>query len=116
MSERRGRRRLALHRAGQAAAEWLHRKLQRPAARRASQRDAVPVAASRPRRARSLAARLQRGATALQAGWMTPGNYARAIIQTAGRTAAQPDGSALRPLETAIADGSEHERTLATAG
>uniref|UniRef100_UPI002252126A IS3 family transposase n=1 Tax=Endobacter medicaginis TaxID=1181271 RepID=UPI002252126A len=38
-------------------------------------------------------------------GWMTPGDYARAVIETAGRTAAQPDGSALRPLAPAINDG-----------
>lgn len=49
-------------------------------------------------------------------GWMTPGDYARAILETAGRTAAQPEGSALRPLAPAINDGSDHERTLASAG
>ena len=42
------RRRVALHRARQAAAERLHRTLQRPTARRAAERDAVPVAAARP--------------------------------------------------------------------
>ena len=63
----RDRRRLALHRARQAAAERLHRELQRPAARRAAQRDAVPLAAARARRAGGLAARLQRGAAAFQA-------------------------------------------------
>jgi putative transposase len=49
-------------------------------------------------------------------GWMTPRAYAGAILETAGRSAAQPDGSALRPLETAIDDGSDHDRTLASAG
>ncbi|MGY0482147.1 IS3 family transposase [Endobacter medicaginis] len=49
-------------------------------------------------------------------GWMTPGDYARAVIETAGRTAAQPDGSALRPLAPAINDGSDQDRTLASAG
>ena len=66
-TELRDRRRLALHRARQAAAERLHRELQRPAARRATERDAVPFPAARPRRARSFAARLQQGATALEA-------------------------------------------------
>src|SRR3984957_6158572 len=42
-------------------------KLQRPAARRAAERDAVPVAASRPCRAGGLAARLQRRETAFEA-------------------------------------------------
>ena len=45
------RRRLALYRPRQAAAERLHRELQRPAARRVVERDAVPLAAARPRRA-----------------------------------------------------------------
>ena len=61
------RRRLALHRAGQAAAERLHRELQRPAQGRAAERDPVPLAAARPGRARGLAARLQRGTAALEA-------------------------------------------------
>jgi hypothetical protein len=62
----RDRRRLALHRAGKAPAERLRRKLQRSAPRRTAQRDPVPLAAARPRRARGLAARLQRGAAALE--------------------------------------------------
>lgn len=49
-------------------------------------------------------------------GWMTPRAYASAILENAGRNAAQPDSSALRPLETAIDDGSDHDRTLASAG
>src|SRR5580700_7996462 len=44
----RDRRRVALHRARQTAAERLHRELQWPAARRVVERDAVPFAASRP--------------------------------------------------------------------
>jgi transposase InsO family protein len=43
-----------------------HRELQWSAARRTAQRDAVPLAAARPRRARGLAARLQQRAAALQ--------------------------------------------------
>jgi putative transposase len=49
-------------------------------------------------------------------GWMTPRAYARAIIETPGRSAAQLESSALRPLAPAIDDGSDHERTLASAG
>ncbi|GGC94987.1 hypothetical protein GCM10010994_60880 [Chelatococcus reniformis] len=49
-------------------------------------------------------------------GWMTPRAYASAIRETAGRSAAQPDSSALRPLALAIDEGSDHERTLASAG
>lgn len=52
-------RRLALHRARQAPAERLQRKLQRPAARRAAERDPLPVSAPRPRRAGGLAPGLQ---------------------------------------------------------
>ncbi len=63
----RDRRRLALHGARQTAAERVHRELQRQAARRAAQRDVVQIAAARPCRARGLATRLQRGATAFQA-------------------------------------------------
>ena len=61
------RRGLALHRPGQAPAERLQRELQRSAAGRAAERDALPLAAPCPRRAGDLAARLQRRATALQA-------------------------------------------------
>jgi putative transposase len=49
-------------------------------------------------------------------GWMTPRAYASAILETHGRSAAQPDSFALRPLATAIDDGSDHDRTLASAG
>ena len=61
------RRRLALHRARQTAAERLHRELQRPPARRVAERDAVQIAAARPCRPGSLAARLQRTATTFEA-------------------------------------------------
>lgn len=49
-------------------------------------------------------------------GWMSPRAYARAIRETTGRSAAQPDSSALRPLAPAIDNGSDHDRTLASAG
>ena len=58
------RRRLALHRARQADAERLHRELQRPAARRAVERDAVRFARSCPHRAGDLDGRLQHRAPA----------------------------------------------------
>src|SRR3546814_2071700 len=51
--------RMALHRAGQTAAERLHRELQRSAAGRTAQRDAVYLAGSGQGRAGDLAARLQ---------------------------------------------------------
>lgn len=50
---------MALHRAGQAAAECFHRELQRTAARRAVERDALHFAQSRPRRAGDLDGGLQ---------------------------------------------------------
>ncbi|QZO02090.1 IS3 family transposase [Chenggangzhangella methanolivorans] len=49
-------------------------------------------------------------------GWMTPWAYANAILEIPGRSVAQPASSALRPLETAIDDGSDHDRTLASDG
>ncbi len=49
-------------------------------------------------------------------GWMTPRDFARTITETTGRNAPPIDGSALRPLATAINDGSDHDRTLAPAG
>jgi hypothetical protein len=64
---RSGPRCMALHRAGQAHAECLHRELQRPAAGRIVERNAIHVAGSGPRRARMLAGRLQRRTTALAA-------------------------------------------------
>jgi hypothetical protein len=63
----RDRRRLTLHRARQTAAERVHRELQRPAARRVVERDAIPVAASCPRCAGGVAARLQRRAATFEA-------------------------------------------------
>lgn len=49
-------------------------------------------------------------------GWMSPRAYARAIRETTGRSAAQPDSSALRPLAPAIDNGSDQHGTLASAG
>jgi putative transposase len=49
-------------------------------------------------------------------GWMTPRDYARAISGESGRHAAQPDGSAHRPLATHDDQGSDQPRTLVMAG
>jgi putative transposase len=49
-------------------------------------------------------------------GWMTPRDYARAISGESGRHAAQPDGSAHRPLATPDDQGSDQPRTLIMAG
>lgn len=58
----------ALHRAGQAGPERVRRKLQRPAAGRVPQRDLVRLPAGCPSDHRSLAGRLQPGATSQQPG------------------------------------------------
>jgi putative transposase len=49
-------------------------------------------------------------------GWMTPAAYARAISGASGRPAAQPDGSARRPLARQANQGSDQPRTLVMAG
>ncbi len=49
-------------------------------------------------------------------GWMTPGDYARAICGPAGDRAAQPGGSARTPLATHLNPGSDQPRTLVMAG
>jgi putative transposase len=49
-------------------------------------------------------------------GWMTPRDYASAICGDAGDRAAQPDGSAHRPLATPADQGSDQPRTLVMAG
>ena len=59
--------RVALHRARQAEAERLHRELQRPAARRTPQRDAVHLARACPSRAGGLEGRLQQRPAAQRA-------------------------------------------------
>ncbi len=48
-------------------------------------------------------------------GWMTPRDFARTIMDTTGRNAALTNGSALRPLATAIDDGSDYDSTRAPA-
>ena len=81
--------RLALHRARQADPERLHRELQRPAARRAPERDAVPIAAACAGDALCMADGLQHDATALasrlaHAGRLSP------HLPAASAGAAQP--------------------------
>ena len=49
-------------------------------------------------------------------GWMTPRDYASAIRGETGRHAAQPDGSARRPLANPLSQGSDQSRTLVIAG
>ncbi len=49
-------------------------------------------------------------------GWMTPRAYASAIRGETGRHAAQPDGSARRPLATHDHEGSDQPRTLVMPG
>jgi putative transposase len=49
-------------------------------------------------------------------GWMTPRDYASALSGESGRHAAQPDGSAHRPLATPDDEGSDQPRTLVMAG
>ena len=49
-------------------------------------------------------------------GWMTPRDYASAIRGESGRHAAQPDGSARRPLATHDHEGSDQPRTLVMPG
>src|ERR1700722_2829185 len=49
-------------------------------------------------------------------GWMTPRDYAGYICGETSRHAAQPDGSARRPLATPTTEGSDQPRTLVIAG
>ncbi len=71
-------RRMALHRRRQAAAERLRRELQRPAPRRAAERDAVHLAQPCPRGAGRLAARLQHGPPAQPARQSATGRIRQA--------------------------------------
>ena len=80
---------MALHRAGQADAERLHRILQRADARRASQRE--PVLRSRPGPAahRRLGRRLQHGKAALLAWLPDAGGLCRPLTAPNGATTAE---------------------------
>jgi len=49
-------------------------------------------------------------------GWLTPGDYARALSGESGRHAAIADVSARRPLATPAEHGSDQPRTLVTTG
>jgi putative transposase len=48
-------------------------------------------------------------------GWLTPEGYS-ALFGQPGRDAALRQGSAPRPLAPSVNDGSDHRRTLVTAG
>ena len=75
-----------------------HRELQRKITRRTAQRDAVPIAATCPCRAGSLATRLHEARPHSKLGWMAPEVYVRSISGEPGRGAALRQGSAPRPL------------------
>ena len=49
-------------------------------------------------------------------GYLTPAEYASALSGDAGRRAANPNHSARRPLASGDHQGSDHRRTLVTAG
>ncbi len=74
----------------QADPERLHRELQWSAARRAAERDAVPVAEPCPRHARSLAHRLQHRTTAFPARLADASRVRRDLHPATGPGAAQP--------------------------
>ena len=105
-------RRLALHRAGQADAERLHRELQRPAARRVPERDVVPLVGSRPRHAAKWRAdyNVKRPHSGL--GWQTPAEFAhtfrgesrRCAIPRSAPAQAAPAQPAQRAIPTARAN------------
>src|SRR6476620_8130482 len=110
---------MALHRARQAAAEWLHGELQWEAPRRMPERARVLFARRSPQADRSLAHRLQRRTPALEprlsdpneyvANWLatrSPNHPPDASFRTAtGRTAAVCGASAPRPVAEVPVDG-----------
>jgi putative transposase len=113
---RRHRRRLALHRAGQAAAERPQRELQRPPARRVAQRDAVPLAPPRPRRAGGMAARLQRSAAALETRLDDASGLRQRPLRQERQGPPDSGGRWPWPLATHQQPGSDQPRTLVMAG
>src|SRR6185437_2312346 len=78
----RARRAVAPDRTGQAEPERLHRIVQRPPARRMSQRTLVSQPAVRPHRDRTLAAGIQRGATEEGVGRADTGRLREAVKVT----------------------------------
>ena len=96
--------------APEAAAERLHRELQRPAARRVAERDAVPVAAARPCGAGAGGAITTRNGR-IRACRTTPRAYASALGGETGRDVFRW-GSAPRPLATHDTEGSDQPRTF----
>jgi hypothetical protein len=69
------------HHSRRGGPERLRRELQRPAARRAPERDPVPLPVARPRRARELAPRLQHRPTPLPARLADPSRPRRHLHQ-----------------------------------
>ena len=111
--------RMALHRARQAAAERLHRELQRPAARRVAERDAVHLAQPCPRGAGRLEGRLQHrpaaqrarqsAASRIRRNRSAPGMQRDGALRYA-------EGSAPRPVASPSHQGSNEPGTLLIAG
>ena len=73
--------RLALHRAGQAAAERLHRELQRHASATSAERDAVLVARRGPHRTGRWRRDYNTNRPHSGLGWLTPSEFADRIVQ-----------------------------------
>ena len=92
--------RMALHRTGQAAAECLHRELQRAAARRVAERDAVHFARPRARGSGDLEGRLQHHRPHSALGNLPPAVYAKLSAPGMQRDGAlrYAEGSAPRPV------------------
>jgi hypothetical protein len=103
--------RLALHRAGQAYVERLHRELQRSPARRMPQRARLPHARRGARNDRGMASRLQSPATARQSRRLDAGrvrgakktgnatarrgpNNRRTLLMIGGKLGSRPGGTA----------------------
>jgi len=93
-----------------------HRELQRKITRRTAQRDAVPIAATCPCRAGSLATRLHEARPDSKLGWTAPEVYAKSISGEPGRGAALCQGSAPRPLAAHHTEGPTQPRTLVIPG
>ena len=94
--------------------ECLHRKLQRSAARRAAERDAVQLARSRSRGSGDLEGRLQHGPTAQRDRQSAAGDLRQAqrSCDATGRDAALIGGSAPHPVAPPSPLGSNEKQTL----
>src|SRR5260370_14552880 len=92
---------MALHRARQAAAEWLHGELQWQAPRRMPERARVLFARRSPQADRSLAHRLQRRTPALEPRLCDPQRVRRELARYA---------LAQAPARLTVPDGTEPDR------